>query len=90
MSTYRELLEQKSALDQQIAIARKAEAKQALDAVHSLIAEFGFTAQQVFPWTPAAKKVEAKYRDPKTGQTWSGRGRAPKWIEGKNREEFVV
>ena len=29
MSTYRELLEQKSALDQQIAIARKAEAKQA-------------------------------------------------------------
>ena len=42
MSTYRELLEQKSALDQQIAIARKAEAKQALDAVHTLIAEFGF------------------------------------------------
>ncbi|WP_087744127.1 MULTISPECIES: H-NS histone family protein [unclassified Acidovorax] len=90
MSTYRELLEQKSALDQQIAIARKAEAKQALDAVHSLIAEFGFTAQQVFPWKPAAKKVEAKYRDPKTGRTWSGRGRAPKWIEGKNREECVV
>lgn len=28
MSTYRELLEQKSALNQQIAIARKAEAKQ--------------------------------------------------------------
>ena len=39
MSTYRELLEQKSALDQQIAMARKAEAKQALDTVHTLIAE---------------------------------------------------
>jgi DNA-binding protein H-NS len=90
MSTYRELLEQKHALDQQIAVARKAEAKQALDAVHTLIAEFGFTAQQVFPWKPATKKVEAKYRDPKTGASWSGRGRAPKWIEGKDRAEFLV
>ena len=90
MSTYRELLEQKHALDQQIAVARKAEAKQALDAVHTLIAEFGFTAQQVFPWKPATKKVEAKYRDPKTGAIWSGRGRAPKWIEGKELAEILV
>ncbi|OGB06609.1 MAG: histone [Burkholderiales bacterium RIFCSPHIGHO2_12_FULL_65_48] len=90
MSTYKELLEQKDALDQQIALARKTEAKQALDTVHSMIAEFGFTAQQVFPWKPVVKKVEAKYRDPKTGVSWSGRGRAPKWIEGKNREDFAV
>lgn len=90
MSTYKELLEQKNALDQQIAVARKAEAKQALDAVHKLIADFGFTVQQVFPWRPAVKKVEAKYRDPKTGLTWSGRGRAPKWIEGKNRGDFSI
>jgi DNA-binding protein H-NS len=28
-----------------------------------------------------AKEVSApKYRDPKTGATWSGRGRAPGWI----------
>ena len=90
MSTYRELLEQKSALDQQIAIARKAEAKQALDAVHTLIADFGFTAQQVFPWKPAAKNVEAKSRAPKAGASWTGRGRAPKWIEGKDRADFLV
>ncbi|MNV74558.1 H-NS histone family protein [compost metagenome] len=90
MSTYKELLEKKKALDQQIAMVRKAEAKQALDEVHKLIADFGFTAQQVFPWRPAVKKVEAKYRDPKTGLTWSGRGRAPKWMEGKNRGDFSV
>jgi DNA-binding protein H-NS len=90
MSTYKELLEQKDVLDQQIALARKTEAKQALDTVHSMIAEFGFTAQQVFPWKSVVKKVEAKYRDPKTGVSWSGRGRAPKWIEGKNREDFAV
>ncbi|WP_442873318.1 H-NS family nucleoid-associated regulatory protein [Cupriavidus sp. USMAA2-4] len=31
----------------------------------------------------------AKYRNPKTGQTWSGRGRAPAWI-GKQRERFLI
>jgi len=90
MSTYQELLAQKAALDQQIAVARKAQAKQALETVHELIAEFGFTAQQVFPWKPVVKSVAAKYRDPLTGASWSGRGRAPKWIEGKNRAEFLV
>ena len=90
MSTYQELLDQKTALDQKIALARKAEAKQALETIHTLIAEFGFTAQQVFPWKPAVKCVDAKYRDPLTGASWSGRGRAPKWIEGKNRAEFLV
>jgi DNA-binding protein H-NS len=34
---------------------------------------------------------EAKYRDPKTGATWSGRGRAPGWIANANdRTKFLV
>ncbi|MDP1329472.1 H-NS family nucleoid-associated regulatory protein, partial [Klebsiella pneumoniae] len=43
----------------------------------------------------AGKSVQAKsivppkYRDPKTGATWSGRGRAPAWI-GKNRDRFLI
>lgn len=33
----------------------------------------------------------AKYRDPKTGATWTGHGRAPAWIAGaKNRARFLV
>ena len=33
----------------------------------------------------------AKYQDPKTGATWSGRGRAPSWIaQAKNRDRFLV
>src|SRR4051812_6889160 len=35
-------------------------------------------------------KVAAKFRNPETGETWSGRGREPKWLRGKNREEFKV
>ncbi len=90
MSTYQELLEQKKVLDQQIAVARKTEGKLALETVHKLIAEFGFTAQQVFPWKPEANKVAAKYRDPNTGATWSGRGKPPRWITGKDRQPFEM
>lgn len=33
----------------------------------------------------------AKYRDPKTGATWSGMGRAPGWIvNARNREKFLI
>ena len=33
----------------------------------------------------------AKYRDPATGATWTGMGRAPGWIvNAKNRDEFLI
>jgi DNA-binding protein H-NS len=41
----------------------------------------------------AQPKVEqaARYRDPKSGATWSGRGRAPLWIAGaKDRNKFLI
>ena len=34
--------------------------------------------------------VEAKYRHPESGVTWSGRGKPPKWIAGKDRSLFLI
>jgi DNA-binding protein H-NS len=35
--------------------------------------------------------VAPKYADPKTGATWTGRGRAPAWISGvKDRSKFLI
>jgi DNA-binding protein H-NS len=31
-----------------------------------------------------------KFRHPETGETWSGRGRAPAWIAGQDRERFRI
>lgn len=90
MTTYAELLAQKTLLDEQIANAKKAESAQALQTVLQLVQEFGFTAQQVFPWKPQPKKVAAKYRDPQTGATWTGRGKPPQWIAGKERDQFLI
>jgi DNA-binding protein H-NS len=41
------------------------------------------------------KPVAVKYRTPETGETWTGRGKAPKWlvameVAGRKREEFLV
>ena len=34
--------------------------------------------------------VAAKFRNPESGQTWSGRGRESVWIKGKDREKFII
>lgn len=38
----------------------------------------------------AGTTLEAKYLNPETGKIWSGKGRVPKWIAGKNREDFRI
>ena len=40
-------------------------------------------------------KVAAKYRHPKTGETWAGRGAQPRWLTaelkaGKTRDDFLI
>jgi DNA-binding protein H-NS len=45
--------------------------------------------------SPPAQSPAVKYRNPETGETWSGRGRAPKWLtlaeqQGRSREEFAA
>ena len=95
MSSYKELLKQREALEQKINEARRNELSEAVSQVRALVTEFGLTAQDVFPAGKARSasagfKVAPKYRNPATGQTWTGRGKAPKWIQNENREKFVI
>nr|WP_291585911.1 H-NS family nucleoid-associated regulatory protein [Comamonas sp. UBA7528] len=32
----------------------------------------------------------AKYHDPATGATWTGRGKEPVWIRGQDRDAFLI
>lgn len=95
MSTYKELLKQREDLEQQIREARSRELADAVAKVRDLIAEFGLTSEDVFPparsrSANAGSKVAPKYRDPATGQTWTGRGKPPKWIADQDREQFAI
>nr|WP_321576717.1 H-NS histone family protein [Burkholderia gladioli] len=41
------------------------------------------------PTRPAGQQP-AKYRDPESGKTWSGRGQEPAWNAGKDRSAFEI
>lgn len=94
MQTYKELLAQRASLDAQIESMRKTEMGDAIAKVRALISEFGLTEGDVFGRTAKkerqSKPVAPKYRDPQTGVTWTGRGKAPTWIAGKDREAFLI
>jgi DNA-binding protein H-NS len=98
--SYKELLKEREALEQAIASARQQELSEAIQKARELVAEFGLTVQDVFPAGRGASKssgksstgnkVAAKYRDPSSGQTWTGRGKAPKWIDGQDRTKYLI
>ncbi len=95
MSSYKELLKQREALELQISTARRDEVANAIAQVRVLIDEYALTQQEVFPSTRARSatsgtKVAPKYRDPASGQTWTGRGKAPKWIQNQDRSLFAI
>jgi DNA-binding protein H-NS len=97
MATLQELIAQKEALDKQIQEQRQAEMSDALGKVRALIAEYGLTQDDIFGSVRGSKspkvkgsKVAAKYRDPVSGKEWSGRGLAPKWLQGRDKSEFLI
>lgn len=92
MSEYQNLLARKAELDAQIAAAQAEAKAQAVAQARALIAEHGLTAADVFPQSkkPKGGVGAPKYRDPATGATWTGRGKPPNWINGKDRTPFLI
>lgn len=103
MATYMELLAQKGALEERLAVMRQNEVAEVVARIQQLMSDYGITVDDIVgkrrrgrPPASAASPVAStkaalppKYQDPKTGATWSGRGRAPAWL-GKNRNKFLI
>ena len=97
MSQYADLKAQIAKLQAQAEEARRTEIDNVVADIRQKIAEYGLSAQDL-GFAVAAKRgrppkkapLPAKYQDPKSGNTWSGRGKPPKWIVGKNRERFLI
>ncbi|GAA0836672.1 MAG: DNA-binding protein [Cupriavidus sp.] len=102
MPTYKQLLAEKEALEAKLHEVRATEVSGVIEQIRQLMVEYDLTAEDIAPkrrrGRPAGstggapKKTSAlppKYRDPKTGKTWSGRGRAPAWL-GKRPERFLI
>jgi DNA-binding protein H-NS len=101
MSNLADLIAQKAALEQRIADARREAHASAIAQVKSLMAEHGLTLADIGGKATTGagprkgSKVPAKYRDPATGTTWSGRGLQPKWLQaalaaGRRLTDFAL
>lgn len=59
------------------------------------LAQIGGDGRAVRKGSVKGSKVAPKYRHPKTGETWSGRGGVAGWLAqeikaGKKREDFLI
>lgn len=91
MTTLQELLAQKEILEQQISQIKKLQREDALREARELVETYELTTDELFGKRKAAGQPAApKYRNPESGETWSGRGRTPRWLDGKNREDFAI
>jgi DNA-binding protein H-NS len=93
--TLEALLAEQARLQAEIHTLQLHHRQQALDEIKTLMTKYGITVADLdgVP-VPAARTVRrmvpAKYRDPVSGHTWSGRGRSPTWIRGKDRDAFKI
>ena len=96
---YEEIQAKIADLQAQAERVKREEKAQAIDAARAMIVSYGITAKDLgLDKAPKAKtgptpgrKIAAKYRDPATGATWSGRGKTPKWINGAaDRSQYAI
>jgi DNA-binding protein H-NS len=93
-ASYKDLTAQIEKLTKQAEAARSKESQAVIGQIHKLIEAYGITAADLGIKTTRSKRrgvaIAPKYQDPQTGATWTGRGRAPAWIAGKDRSKYVI
>ena len=96
MSTYKELQHQIERLQKEADQARKTELSNAIADIQSKMREFGISPEDLGfglrkrPVKSVRKPVAPKYRNDDTGDTWSGRGKPPKWMAGRDKSQFLI
>jgi DNA-binding protein H-NS len=95
MKTYQEYQTQIAELQKMADAARAKETAAAREKIAALMREHGLKSADLL--SPAKAKsgkppalVPAKYRDAVSGRTWTGRGRAPKWLTGKDKDTYLI
>ena len=103
------LLEQISVLEKKARSLQGAQRDTVIEKIVQQMDEYGITLEDLErevapqgqwrtrppPVARARKTASVKYRDPETGLTWTGQGRAPGWITaaeaaGQSRDSFLL
>lgn len=95
MASYKELQHQIAELQRQADQARRAEIASVIADIKAKMAEFGISVADLGGSRMRGVAVAPKYRDSATGQTWTGRGKRPRWLteavaQGHSVESYLI
>lgn len=102
MTSYAAIKQQIAKLEAQASALRNQEAAKVIASIRQHIVDFELSPEDIFPSLRLAtsktkkptKPREPKYKDPKTGATWTGRGKPPAWmsaaIKNGTRDQFLL
>jgi DNA-binding protein H-NS len=106
MKTYKDVTAEIEKLKAKAESLRKSEMAGVISRIKEAIEAYGLTAADLGLSAGAAPRASkaaaptaqsgvgvgvAKYRDPASGKTWTGRGKPPLWIQGaKDRSAFLI
>lgn len=100
MSRFKELQEQIAALQKQAQEARKQEIVSVVAEIKAKMVEYGITLEELESSVRGKGRKKAsvgvpQYRNPDTGQEWTGKGRKPGWLvqalqQGRSLDEFKI
>ncbi len=101
-----DLTKMKSDIERELKKRERREKADAKKKIQAIAAQAGFSVKELFesdkakparkPATRKRAKAKVKFRDPKDAKnTWTGRGRMPKWMvaqidKGKKKEDFAI
>lgn len=99
MSSYKELQDQIAKLQAEAEKVRKQEIADVIVDIKKKMAEYGISLADLGGGKGRKKSgggaSPAKFRNPVTGETWTGKGRRPNWIvdaenQGKSTNDFLI
>ena len=91
-----ELAAERARLDAQIKAKQDAQKASVIDQIKSVMSTYSVSIEDLVEAFGGLKGrrtgvlAKAKYKDPVSGKTWSGRGKEPAWIKGQDRSKFAI
>ncbi|MDA3672498.1 MULTISPECIES: H-NS histone family protein [Burkholderia cepacia complex] len=96
MEHFLDLVRQQRELQNRISATYKSEIKEIVATIARAMLAYGITTDEIVQAMRAEQEIRPrrkhlpKYIDPASGRTWSGRGPIPKWLVGKNPDDFLL
>jgi DNA-binding protein H-NS len=88
MTNLEQLLRERVALESRMKELEQSSRQAAILQAKKIIHDFSLDPYDLFD--EISIRVEPRYENPTTGEKWSGRGKTPNWLKGKDRSQYEI